>query len=351
MNKLVFALTGILLFTGCDIKSEKKGNHSAIGEIADVMIFSDQKTLAECDQLVDSVWGRPMVTMDYEPTFNVRTSPIKDFDGYAKRNYNLFVLVHKDNWQKMKHKMKSEVVSAVEQAFNDNNRNFALKDVFVHPQIVYFILAEDLEDLKKELDEKKQELLAEAISIERKTTIESLIRTKIQYDSFYHDLMAKEGYAFRKPEIFNHTVTNENFYGVSHYVADKHAGVYAYSEPYTDRKQFGRAHILGLRDSMLKLYIKGPVRPDNVDTYMQTSYDGMVPIETRVTSLNGHYAVETRGWWDMENDYMGGPFISYTIHSEKLNRVVTLEANVFAPGRSKRKLMRECELIISTFTD
>lgn len=351
MKYHLLAITSILLITGCNMETRKKGAHSALGELAEVMIFTDQTTLGECDGLIDSVWGKIMPTMSNEPYYKVRKSVVKDFDGYANRNYNLFILIHKGNWDKIKVKMKPGVIKAVEKAFIAGNESFRLKNVYAQPQIIYFLIAEDVEDLKRKMREGKDDLLYNAIDIERKTTIESLIQHKIQYDSFFHQLIKKEGYAFRRPEIFNQYIENVNFYGISHYVADKKAGVYTYSEPFTGLHQFNRDYILNLRDSMLKKYIKGPVRPDSIDTYMQTYRGKEVPIEVREVSLNGHYAVEIRGSWEMANEFMAGPFVSYTVHSKKLNRVITLEGNVFAPGRSKRKLLRECELIISTFTD
>jgi hypothetical protein len=48
----------------------------------------------------------------------------------------------------------------------------------------------------------------------------------------------------------------------------------------------------------------------------------------------------------VENDFMGGPFVSYTFVDEKRNRVVTLDGYVYAPNAPKRDLMIQLESIM-----
>jgi hypothetical protein len=50
----------------------------------------------------------------------------------------------------------------------------------------------------------------------------------------------------------------------------------------------------------------------------------------------------------MENDFMGGPFLHYTLVDEKNNRVIELDAFVFAPKFDKREYLRELEAIVKT---
>ena len=45
---------------------------------------------------------------------------------------------------------------------------------------------------------------------------------------------------------------------------------------------------------------------------------------------------------------MGGPLLNYTIIDEKRNRVITIDAYVYAPNVSKKKLMKELEAIAYT---
>ncbi|MBQ5853641.1 MAG: DUF4837 family protein, partial [Rikenellaceae bacterium] len=53
--------------------------------------------------------------------------------------------------------------------------------------------------------------------------------------------------------------------------------------------------------------------------------------------------VELRGFWDVANDFMGGPFVSYTTVNTTTNEVVTLDCYVYSPKLPKRNYMRELE--------
>ena len=46
---------------------------------------------------------------------------------------------------------------------------------------------------------------------------------------------------------------------------------------------------------------------------------------------------------------MGGPFVSYLIPDFKNNRVIFLDAFVYAPGQKKRPEMRKLDTVFSTF--
>jgi hypothetical protein len=60
------------------------------------------------------------------------------------------------------------------------------------------------------------------------------------------------------------------------------------------------------------------------------------------------FAVDTRGLWRMKNDFMGGPFVSISVLDETRNRVVTIDAFVYAPGKDKRNLMWELEAVLES---
>ncbi|HNZ72795.1 MAG TPA: DUF4837 family protein, partial [Prolixibacteraceae bacterium] len=55
------------------------------------------------------------------------------------------------------------------------------------------------------------------------------------------------------------------------------------------------------------------------------------------------YAVEVRGLWQVENDFMGGPFVSLSILDVLKRRVVTVEGFVYAPANKKRNLLQQVE--------
>ncbi|OQX96309.1 MAG: hypothetical protein B6I24_11610 [Bacteroidetes bacterium 4572_128] len=56
-----------------------------------------------------------------------------------------------------------------------------------------------------------------------------------------------------------------------------------------------------------------------------------------------------RGLWKTNGkDKMGGPFVSLTTLDKKRNKIITIEAYVYKPNKSKRDLLRQLEAILGT---
>jgi hypothetical protein len=66
-------------------------------------------------------------------------------------------------------------------------------------------------------------------------------------------------------------------------------------------------------------------------------------------NFQDRYAIMTQGLWEMNDHSMGGPFINYTFYDEKTQRVFMLDASLFAPKYSKRKFLKEIEVILRSF--
>ena len=56
--------------------------------------------------------------------------------------------------------------------------------------------------------------------------------------------------------------------------------------------------------------------------------------------------IETRGTWEVVNDYMAGPFLNYYIKDLKNNRTIVIEGFVFSPSVRKREYLVELEAIV-----
>ena len=70
--------------------------------------------------------------------------------------------------------------------------------------------------------------------------------------------------------------------------------------------------------------------------------------DVKNVTVRGEYALEARGLWYMENDMMGGPFVSHARVDRPNGRVVVVEAFVYAPKDKKRDMMRQLEAALYT---
>ncbi|MCO6500544.1 MAG: DUF4837 family protein [Vicingus serpentipes] len=119
-------------------------------------------------------------------------------------------------------------------------------------------------------------------------------------------------------------------------------GILIYTYPYTSDSTFEINSLVKKRNEITKVNVIGGVE----NSYMQT-YLEYVPREKEI-NWKGIYVKELRGLWHMKGDFMGGPFISYTMVDTQLNRVITIDGYVYAPKFDKREFIRELEALALT---
>ncbi len=90
----------------------------------------------------------------------------------------------------------------------------------------------------------------------------------------------------------------------------------------------------------------------NIDSTLAANIKGEQPqmqmriVRGTVGRSIGDSLTVSRGLWEMEGDAMGGPFVAHTVTTG--NDSLTALTFVYAPGRSKRNLLRELESALFT---
>lgn len=87
------------------------------------------------------------------------------------------------------------------------------------------------------------------------------------------------------------------------------------------------------------------IRGAHENQYMSTDHRAVM---SRNMEFDGRFVQEVRGLWQMENDMMGGPFVSYAQVDTVNNRVIVTEGFVYAPEKNKREFIREMEAAVQT---
>ena len=91
-----------------------------------------------------------------------------------------------------------------------------------------------------------------------------------------------------------------------------------------------------MRDMMMQQYIPGPLE----GSYMATETEFVPPLVKQVKDYPAGYTVEMRGMWRVENDFMGGPFVSYTFADPRTGNLVTVEGYYYEPNQKKRNFLQ-----------
>jgi len=94
------------------------------------------------------------------------------------------------------------------------------------------------------------------------------------------------------------------------------------------------------------------IMQENVPGMFEGSYMTTSPAQepvTRSLRYHGRNFVETRGFWEVKGDFMGGPFVSHSFYSQDGKDIIVLEAFVYAPRYDKRQYLRQVESILYSF--
>lgn len=110
-----------------------------------------------------------------------------------------------------------------------------------------------------------------------------------------------------------------------------------------DGSDFTEENIIAHRDSVMKNNVPGMFE----GTYMTTS-QYVVP-DVKYMKYKGRDFAQARGYWEVYNDYMGGPFVSHSFYSRDGKDIIVTEAFVYAPKYDKRQLLRQVESILYSF--
>ncbi len=225
---------------------------------------------------------------------------------------------------------------AMERAKVESSRH-----VWSYPQRVIRVTVPDEAALQRVLENNRQSLIDMYVETERERLINAygrminfsarnLVRQKFQLD-----ITVPEGYFVAKSAQdfvwLRQTGTRD----------DIDLGLLIYVLPYTHPdKDFNERTIWGRRDSITKMHIPGTFE----NSYM-TTYPEFPPV-FREINFNGSYAKEARGFWRVQNDFMGGPFINITYVDEATGRLVVLDGFVYRPNKDKRDYVRQVEALM-----
>lgn len=324
------SFSGILIIVSIIISlnscnTEKATLPNSIGKSSEILVVTNNKVQW------NSVIGDTLVNYFYrlveglpqpEPMFTLVHIPQEAFTSVYERNCNLLIVDINKEFEKPLIETKM--------------------DLWAKPQRVIKITAPSTESFLEEFEKRKETFLELFLRIERKRTLTAF--KSAEDAKIVQELKNNLGIYMTIPAGFRVAKETKNFMWIRKEPLTYSQGIMIYEYDYTDTIAFDPDYILGRRNKMTRAYIPGP----SDSSYMTISKEFIQPVFKEVNFLD-HYAIETRGLWEVENDFMGGPFLSYTFVDEKDQKVVTLDGYVYAPNEDKRDLLRELVAIFHSF--
>ena len=215
-------------------------------------------------------------------------------------------------------------------------------DVWARPQCVIRINAADSDTAVKLIKENSSNMTAVLEQAERDRVIANT--KKYEELSLAPVVTEMVGGSPHFPSGYKIKKKTEDFIWIEYNPQYVTQGVLIYKYPVVDGEQMmDLDNILENSNRMLMHNVPGMF--DN--TYMTISDFARPSIEYK--KYKGLDFAEIRGFWEVENDFMGGPFVSHAFYSKDGKEVIVLQGFVYAPKYDKRQYLRQVESVIYSF--
>lgn len=212
---------------------------------------------------------------------------------------------------------------------------------WARPQCIIMINAKGLDEAVAVVRRDYEKIRARLEQAERDRVVASArlyeakeIRENVA-ERFGGSIVFPSGYVIKKINDSFAWIGNDNTY--------VYKDILVYRYPANGKNDLEPETIIAQRNRILKENVPGMFD----GTYMTTSQVA----EPKVSYINykGHDFAETRGFWEVENDFMGGPFVSHSFYSLDGSEILVFEAFVYAPKYDKRQYMRQTESLLYSF--
>lgn len=326
MNKIIILLTFASMLGMYSCSEPQQRIARSVGATSEILVVTqnaDQWNGAE-GATIRAFFEQPQYGLPQEePLFRLSSLTIDKLSDMFKKHRNILVV---------------EINSKLSEAQVETRSN-----LWANPQRVIKITAPDTERWINAFNENKEgfKLLFDKSERERLMNIfRPTANIKVM-----DPVMRQFGIKLTIPEGFYVAKQESNFMWIRKETNEFSNALILYSIPYNDTIDFNPRFLIARRDSVLQRHIPGPTP----GSFMTTDKEFFTPQVTNTTHFVTPFAVEMRGAWNVVGDFMGGPFLSYTIVDERRGRLLTLEGYVYFPNKPKRDHLRQLEAILYSF--
>ena len=214
------------------------------------------------------------------------------------------------------------------------------KNIWAKPQIIINVLAPDDSSLEVLVREKGDLLVDKILKKEMERYSEA--NKKYQQKEIASKLEKKFGISLIIPTGYTLDLDTTDFVWIESKGREGMVQgilVYSYDKPEVN---LTTDYLFAKRTQFTKRFVPGPTE----GSFMTVESEA-IPYRREIT-VNDIDVIELRNLWKLENDYMGGPFVSLSFIDEKNNKVINIDGFVFAPQFDKRDYLRQVEAILNT---
>ena len=325
------AVVAILFMGGCkSLFTLTNSGETATGTPYELVLVCPQaEWQSELGDTLKAVLKQPVKElMQYEPMFDVMRILPNNFKSLTERHRNI-------------------VVVDVNPSFAEPNIEVAY-DKTAAPQIFITLKGADTQNLAKYVSDNRDNILYVLEKAERDRTVNYSRAYFSQY--FRDEIYNKFGMDLPLPDNYKLRTTSDDMIWISQEFPMASQGFFIYKYPYEGKQSLTPEALVKARNRFASR-IPGPADGSYMSTVDEipnddgTDYIPFTP-ESRALLIGDRTWIEMVGLWDVENYFMGGPYVSYTTVNKATNEVVTIDCYVYYPKTKKRNMLRALQHLV-----
>lgn len=216
------------------------------------------------------------------------------------------------------------------------------RDVWAAPQCVIYVNAIDSESAVQLIKDFSAKIKATLEQAERDRVIANA--TRYEEHSLRPVVNGIFGGSPRFPSGYQLKKKTKDFVWITYDTQFTMQGVLMFKYPVVEgENMMDLDNIISNTNRMLKENVPGMFE----NTYMTITDFARPTVE--YIRYKGRDFAQMRGFWEVHNDYMGGPFVSHVFYSPDGKDIIVLQGFVYAPKYDKRHYLRQVESILYSF--
>ena len=294
-----------------------------------VLICGQAEWQSELGDTLRSVFKQPVKEIvQYEPMYNVIRIMPNNFKSLTKKHRNIVSIVVDESISEPEIKVDY--------------------DVTAEPQVFVTVKGHDNASAAKFVSENRENL---HYVLEKAERDRSINYSRQYYSSAMYDLLKQTiGVDMYIPDNYKIRTTSDDMVWISQEYPASSKGFFIYKYPYEGTQSLTAEALVKARNRFASR-IPGPVDGSYMITVDKISDDkGLeyVPYKPdyRTIRIGERPWIEMVGLWDVENYFMGGPFVSYTTVNQATKEVITIDCYIYSPKDEKRNMMRDLQHLV-----
>lgn len=339
---IILFVTLLLALSSCT-NSQKP----AIGNGDDIIVIADSSLYYELEAEMLHVFEKIIYTPQPENLFNLQRENFRKFRKLQNRK-NIIILGTLDSDDNTSKYIKASLDSSVTELVRNNEESFINRNnLWAKDQLVMFLVSNSVEELKKNILKRNEELLYSFRQASNNRLFSNLYKPSLELKKVKADILSKFNWTlyiqpaidYAKNDSLNNFVwlrsgrnTPIERWMFVHWIENANANY------------LNNDSLINIRNRVTERQYR--VSDDSV--YVDIAYGMSKPMVSQA-NFNGRYALMSQGFWKFSDKSGGGPFISYSFLDEKSGRFYMIDASIYAPKYYKKKLLQQADVVLSSF--